>query len=115
MGDLGALLTALLSSSATDRVPAEALLASGGLKLVQTLVISAGGPTGHGAGRPTPAAVSDPELVELVSDVNMCYPAEVVSYCRPDYLHRLSDRIRAEVKEESAAERKAWITDLASK
>lgn len=105
-------VTAVLRNDNEQR---KQFLASGGLKLVQTLVISAGGPTGHGAGRPTPAAASDPELVELVSDVNMCYPAEVVSYCRPDYLHRLSDRIRAEVKEESAAERKAWITDLASK
>lgn len=98
-----------------DNEQRKQFLASGGLKLVQTLVISAGGPTGHGAGRPTPAAASDPELVELVNDVNMCYPAEVVSYCRPDYLHRLSDRIRAEVKEESAADRKAWIADQASK
>jgi hypothetical protein len=65
-----------------DNEQRKQFLASGGLKLVQTLVISAGGPSGHGAGRPTPAAASDPELVELVNDVNMCFPAEVVSYCR---------------------------------
>jgi hypothetical protein len=36
-----------------------------------------------------------------------------VQYCRPDYLHRLGERIRAEVKEEAVADRKAWIADQA--
>jgi len=105
-----AILRQVTSVLRVDNEQRKQFLASGGLKLVQTLIISAGGPSGHGAGRPTPAA-SDPELVELVNDVNMCFPAEVVQYCRPDYLHRLGERIRAEVKEEAVADRKQWIAD----
>ena len=97
-----AILRQITSVLRVDNAQRKQFLASGGLKLVQTLVVGGGG--GSRA-----APVADPELLELVGSVNMCYPAEVVAYCRPDYLSKLADRVRNEVRVEGAEERKAWI------
>jgi hypothetical protein len=90
-----------------DNVQRKNFLASGGLKLIQTI----GGGGGSNAGSRTSRHVSavDPEIEELVGEVNKFFPAEVVAYCRPDYLAKLADRIQKESKQEGLEERKEWL------
>ena len=103
-------VTAVLRNDNEQR---KQFLASGGLKLVQTLGVAGGG--GSGSRASAAAAAADPELADLVGDVNQCFPPEVVAYCRPDYMAKLADRIRDEVKSESADERKQWLKDAAER
>lgn len=114
-----AILRQLSSVLAKDVDQRKAFLASGGLKLVQTLEGTGVAPLpSHGAGAvgvsaqraaAAAAAALDPEVVDLLEAINGVYPAEVVAYCRPDYMRSLAAKIKTEVAAETTAQRKAWL------
>jgi 3-methyladenine DNA glycosylase AlkD len=127
------ILRQLTSVLRDDNEQRKQFLASGGLKLVQVIGIhgpgtglaaAGGGATmtmgrsgaGGGATRASRGhggAEVDPEIVDLVTELNGCYPAEVVAYCRPDYMEKLAAKIHGDAQEENRAARKQWIASQA--
>ena len=101
-----AILRQIANVLRSDNIQRKNFLASGGLKLIQTI---GGGANTTGRVNARTAAAVDPEIEELVSDINKFFPAEVVAYCRPDYLTKLADRILKESKQEGLEERKEWL------
>jgi hypothetical protein len=59
----------------SDGEQRKAFLASSGLKVLQTL------------------DMRDPDTADLVDQINQAYPAEVVAFCRPDYLKTLAEKV----------------------
>jgi hypothetical protein len=101
------ILRQLEAALGRDSEARKSFLASGGLKMVQAFdpilaAMAGGNATGRVGMAPAFLAAADTgaadgESGELLEGINALYPAEIVSYCRPDYMHRLTKKIAAEV------------------
>jgi hypothetical protein len=100
VGTLQLLLSRFAEVLPEDQAQRRALVASGGLKLVQSL------------------DRTDITVAELVDLINENYPPEVVEYCSPDFAHNLARRVEAQtavgmaqLREEQRAAKEALRSD----